>query len=79
MTFLYINSDQMGSGDPVLGKKLLKSFLSEMAKSDVQIDVIGFVNSVVSLTTEGSDVIESLKAMEEKVPRLQVAEPVWIT
>ena len=56
----------MGSGDSVLGKKLLKSFLSEMAKSDVQIDVIGFVNSAVSLTTEGSEVIESLKAIEEK-------------
>ena len=66
MTFLYLNSDQMGSGDTVLGKKLLKSFLSEMAKSDTVIDVIGFVNSAVNLTTEGSEVIDSLKALEEK-------------
>lgn len=66
MTFLYLNSDQMGSGDRTLGKKLLKSFLSEMAKSDTAIDVIGLVNSAVTLTTEGSEVLESLKVLEEK-------------
>lgn len=66
MTFLYLNSDQMGSGDTVLGKKLLKSFLYEMAKSDTVIDVIGFVNSAVNLTTEGSEVMDSLKALEAK-------------
>ncbi len=66
MTFLYLNSDQMGNGDRTLGKKLLKSFLSEMTKSDTSIDVIGFVNSAVTLTTEGSEVLESLKVLEEK-------------
>ena len=34
MTFLYLNSDQMGDGDSVLGRKLMKSFLSVLAKSD---------------------------------------------
>ncbi len=66
MTFLYLNSDQMGNGDPVLGKKLLKVFLAEMAKSETTIDVIGFVNSAVTLTTEGSEVIDSLKTLEAK-------------
>ncbi len=66
MTFLYLNSDKMGQGDPELGKKLMKSFLSELAKSDVQIDVIGCVNSGINLTTEGSEVIDSLKALEAK-------------
>ena len=66
MTFLYLNSNQMGSGDPILGKKLLKSFLYEMAKSDTVIDVIGFVNSAVNLTIEGSEVIDSIKALEAK-------------
>ena len=66
MTFLYLNSDQMGSGDVVLGKKLLKSFLHEIAKSDTVIDVIGFVNSAVNLTTEGSEVMDSLKVLEAK-------------
>jgi len=66
MTFLYLNSDQMGSGDEVLGKKLLKSFLNELVKSETQIDLIGFVNSAVSLTTEGSEVIELLQQFEQK-------------
>ena len=70
MTFLYLNSDQMGDGDPILGKKLMKSFLSELAKSDVAIDVIGCVNSAINLTTEGSDVLDSLDALLKKGARI---------
>lgn len=66
MTFLYLNSNQMGNGDPVLGKKLLKSFLTELAKSDVAVDVIGFVNSAIELTTEGSEVLDILTQLEGK-------------
>lgn len=66
MTFLYLNSDQMGNGDAELGRKLLRLFLAELAKSDEQIDLIGCVNSGVNLTTEGSEVIDSLKLLEEK-------------
>jgi len=29
MTFLYLNSDKMGEGDPELGQKLLVIFLHE--------------------------------------------------
>ena len=66
MTFLYLNSDKMGDGDPILGKKLMRIFLSELAKSSTKIDVIGCVNSGINLTTKGSDVIDSLKKFEEK-------------
>ena len=66
MTFLYLNSNQMGMGDAVLGKKLLKSFLAELAKSEIQIDLIGCVNTAVYLTTEGSEVLESLKSLESR-------------
>ncbi len=66
MTFLYLNSDEMGRGEPALGKKLLKSFLTELAKSDIQIDFVGCVHSAINLTTEGSEVLESLKALEER-------------
>jgi len=52
LTFLYLNSDQMGSGDPELGRKLVKSFLRELAKSDVRIDAVGCVNSGMNLTTD---------------------------
>ncbi len=66
MTFLYLNSDKMGEGNPELGKKLMAIFLSELAKSDVRIDMIGCVNSGINLTTKGSEVLESLKALERR-------------
>ena len=70
MTLLYLNSDQMGVGDPALGQKLLKSFLSELAKSDVKLDIVGCVNSAINLTTEGSEVLESLRTLETKGARI---------
>jgi len=66
MTLLYLNSDQMGSGDPVLGKKLLKIFLEKLAASDVQVHLVGCVNSGIYLTSAGSEVLDSLKKLEEK-------------
>ena len=66
MTFLYLNSDQMGSGDPELGRELLKIFLEKLAGSNVKVDMIGCVNSGIFLTTEGSPVLDSLKILQEK-------------
>ncbi len=66
MTFLYLNSDKMGQGNPELGKKLMNIFLSKLARSEVVIDVIGCVNSGINLTTEGSDVIDSLRTLEKR-------------
>ncbi len=66
MTFLYLNSDQMGHGDAELGRKLLQSFLQELAKSDVKVDIIGCVNSGIHLTTRSGKALESLKALEKK-------------
>ena len=70
MTFLYLNADKMGHGDPELGKKLLISFLSELAKSDIKIDLIGCVNSGINLTTKGSEVLPSLQILEKKGARI---------
>ena len=66
MTFLYLNSDMMGNGDPQLGRKLLKNFLQKLADSDVRVDAVGCVNAAVLLTSEGSEVIDSLKKLEQK-------------
>lgn len=66
MTFLYLNSDKMGEGDPTLGRKLLVVFLKKLADSDTKIDVVGCVNSGVYLTTEGSKVIDSIRKLEAK-------------
>jgi len=66
MTLLYLNSDMMGIGDPQLGRKLLKLFLNKLAESDTKIDVVGCVNAGVLLTSEGSEVLDSLKKLEDK-------------
>jgi selenium metabolism protein YedF len=56
----------MGSGEPELGKKLLKVFLKKLAESDYKIDLIGCVNSGIKLTSKGSEVVDSLKVLESK-------------
>lgn len=66
MTFLYLNSDKMGEGDPQLGRKLLVVFLKKLAEYNTKINVVGCVNSGVCLTTEGSKVIDSLQKLETK-------------
>ena len=70
MTFLYLNSDKMGEGNADLGRKLLKSFLTKLADSNTQIDIIGCVNSAVNLTTEGSDLIDTFKIFEQEGTRI---------
>jgi selenium metabolism protein YedF len=70
MTFLYLNSNMMGAGDPDLGKKLLRIFLEKLAASDVTVDLVGCVNSAVYLTTEGSQVLDSLQILAAKGARI---------
>ncbi len=70
MTFLCLSSDQMGRGNDELGRKLLRVFLERLAASDVKIDMIGGSNHGVLLTTEGSEVLDSLKALEAKGARI---------
>lgn len=70
MTFLYLNSDAMGTGDPELGRKLLRLFLEKLAASDARVDLVGCVNAGVYLTTEGSPVLESLRSLEARGARI---------
>lgn len=60
----------MGEGDKELGKKLMISFLRELAESSVQIDVIGCVNSAIHLTTKGSEALDYLKQLQEDGTRI---------
>ena len=70
MTFLYLNADRMGQGDPALGRKLLISFLTEIAKSDVEVDAVGCVNDGILLSTEEGPALEALKTIEAKGARI---------
>ncbi|MEW6337482.1 MAG: sulfurtransferase-like selenium metabolism protein YedF [Acidobacteriota bacterium] len=70
MTFLYLDSDRMGKGDDDLGRRLLASFLATLARSDVPVDFVGCVNGGIFLTTEGSPVLDTLRALEARGARI---------
>lgn len=70
MTFLYLDSDRMGQGDDDLGRTLLASFLGMLARSDVTVDFVGCVNGGIHLTTEGSRVLDSLRALDARGARI---------
>ncbi len=70
MTFLYLCSDQLGMGEPELGRKLLEMFLDRLARSDVKIDLVGCSNSGVFLTTAAGPALESLRLLEKRGARI---------
>ena len=59
-----IGSSEMGNGDPKLGKILMKSFLYSLTQLDELPQTVLFFNGGVRMTTEGSESIEDLKALE---------------
>ncbi|MFA9397478.1 MAG: sulfurtransferase-like selenium metabolism protein YedF [Clostridiaceae bacterium] len=63
---IVIGSNKMGQGEDKLGEILMKSYLFALSEQDKIPKFLIFLNSGVKLTTEGSGVIESLKALEEK-------------
>lgn len=63
---VYINSNSMGVGDEVLGTTLMRSFLHVLSEMETQPSTLIFINSGVRLTTEGSMVLEDLKALSKK-------------
>ena len=64
MTFLYLNSNVIGSGtDCDLGSKLLYLFPSTLAASTVKVDIVSCVNGGVFLTTRDGPALEGLRAL----------------
>jgi selenium metabolism protein YedF len=61
---LLVSSDKLGTGDDKLGAALMKSYLYALTESDKKPKVMLFLNGGVKLTAEGSEVIESIKALE---------------
>lgn len=61
-----VASDRMGSGNDALGKVLMKGFIFAVAQLDELPKKILFYNGGATLTVEGSDSLEDLKAMEEQ-------------
>jgi selenium metabolism protein YedF len=61
---VYINSNLMGTGEEELGKTLMRAFLKTLKDVRPRPQKLIFVNSGVRLTTEGSDVLESIRELE---------------
>lgn len=62
---IVITSDTLGHGDDVLGRTLMKSYIYSLTEVEEKPKTIIFINAGVKLTTEGSDVLESLNVLEQ--------------
>ena len=65
-TLLLIASDSMGRGSDELGHKLMTAFIQVLHEITPQPNTIIFINSGVKLVADGSQIIEDLRALEEK-------------
>ena len=63
---VFVKNRVMGFGDDELGRILMKAFLKTLREADPLPACLIFVNAGIHLTTEGSEEIDTLKALEEK-------------
>ncbi len=63
---IHITSDCLGTGDEELGKILMKSFLNTLWNYKSKPSKVIFINRGVMLTTEGSEVSETLELLEKE-------------
>jgi hypothetical protein len=73
MTFLYLNSNSMGSGpDAELGQRLLVLFLRKLLDSGVPIHMVGCANGAVLLVTREGPALNILKSFRDRGARIAV-------
>ena len=63
---ILVSSNLLGQGDDKLGETLMKVYINTLAETDSLPENLLFINGGVKLTCEGSDVIDSIKIMEDK-------------
>jgi len=63
---IWITSDRLGTGDEEVGKILMKSFLNTLWGYETKPSKVLFINKGVMLTTEGSEVLETLELLEKE-------------
>lgn len=61
-----ITSNVLGKGNDTLGNILMKSFMYTLTQMEGAFRTIIFMNSGVLLTTEGSEVLEYIRALEDR-------------
>lgn len=62
---ILLSSNLLGRGEDQLGGVLMKSFIYTLTQFEGEIDAIIFMNSGVLLSTEGSELLELLRTLEE--------------
>lgn len=62
---IQISTNQYGSGAEELGKSLMKAYIYALTEATPLPQKVMFINSGVFLTTEGSEVLDSLQELEE--------------
>jgi selenium metabolism protein YedF len=62
---VFITSDRLGTGDERLGEILMKAFLNTLWDNEPKPAKMMFINDGVRLTTEGSEVLDTLKLLEK--------------
>ena len=63
---VYINSRFLGIGDEALGSILMRTFLKTLLELETKASRLILINSGVWLASEGSDVLETLRALSEQ-------------
>jgi selenium metabolism protein YedF len=63
---VYINSQLMGIGEEALGAILMRSFLKTLVDIETKPSQLILVNSGVRLSSEGSEVLETLQVLSEQ-------------
>jgi len=61
-----IGSDELGGGEPELGKILMKSFIYSLSELDKVPSSVIFLNKGAYLTAAGSNALPDLKILEQK-------------
>ena len=64
-TVIVINQEGMGSGDPELGKKILKTFFTKAPAAFRELEAIVFYNGGVRCLVEGSEFLPALSTLSE--------------
>jgi selenium metabolism protein YedF len=62
---LLITTAHLGRGSEELGRVLMEAFLNTLADAEPRPHKIMFLNEAVTLTTEGSNVLRTLRTLEE--------------
>ncbi len=63
---IFITTDRLGTGDERLGAILMKAFLNTIWEAEPKPTKVIFINNGVKLTTEGSEVLDSVKLLEKE-------------